>query len=580
MKYFFVTLLFSSLALASKYDYKTYWQDSGFIQTDKTSSFKLLIKKSPVVNSAPIATLTFTKKNQETKNEVVRLFKSSVGEVCKWRKESIDGLEIHECLAFRIGSLFRLAYNEKTNEFSTASIALRYLTPSYVEMHVLQFQGLTTNPTSSKVKKSALLMQALIQNAVAVELPPKVDEYIRNAGESFMGSVDRAADKVSSSFKETFSSSRVAKLSAISGASFGITSTISSMLTGFVVNGTYSMMRKLVYEVRGEFTPEEKKQRLERFDQAMQNFKNLETGLTELSSKLALASVELTLANGTSQEEFLARIDQDIELIRKSKVEANVDCADCAVQEKALKIKQLEDLKKTVALAGKNKNSQQLCENVEMLYKNWLNAEYTLLNSRRQVMQDLRVFNGMIINNVQTNTFFQENRKLSNACLGSAKEQLVKLKKELSGLTCVAGDLSDLNCQKFFAYKDMVESCQELEDQKPSEKDEVDLAVATGNLSKSLAQFSRELGSLSCDERTKGCQKGQLDRVRTEMKEAFVETAKQCPQYFFAKRTTNKSSTVVMDDSNSLFSLLKTSLPDAKATNHKAAEAVINWDYK
>ncbi len=630
MKIFLLLSLFGSFAFASKYNYKTYWSDSGYVKTDKKSSFKILLKKSPIMAGVPIAVMTMTRNNQEKKDTVVNLYKTSVGKDCNWKQDNIDGLEIHECASLKTGSFFRLAYNNKTQEFSTGSLALRYLLPTYVELHLLQAENLTA-ATPRKTKKTAWLMELLMQKAYAIELSANASNFIGNVGSSFFGStntsinnvagagnnlagagnnlagagnnlanagnniagsIDNAGNKLDSTVKDTFNSKNVAKLSAVAGATFGLTSSLGSMAANFLVNGSYTMLRTLFYEAKGEFTPEEKKMRLERFEKSLKTFKDLEPSLNEMASKLALASAELTIASGVGQEEFLAKIDQDIETARLSRMEASTECQECFENEKALKIKQLEDFKKVVIAAGGSvagKPKSQVCENIEALYKNWVNSEYALLNSRRLIMQDLRLFNGTIIDGIQTNTAFQENRKQNNSCLDTAESKLNKVKRELDGKNCEDGDLSTLLCQKYEAYKGMVESCKDMESQKSTERDETELVTATSNVSKVLAQFSRELGSLSCDGKTPNCSKGKLDRVRSDMKDIFANAGKQCPQFFFAKQSAPKApvaqaakvenapAAVSPEGANSVFSSIKTFFTNPKPAHTKAAEDVVGW---
>lgn len=581
MKLFLFISLLGSFAFASQYNYKSYWSDSGYVKADKHSSFKVLLKKSPLFSNGAIAVMTLTQNNQESKNTVVNLFKTSVGKDCKWRLDNIDGLEIHECISLKTGALFRLAYNDKTQQFSTGSVALRYIMPSYAELHLLQTEQLTgTKPSAPK--KTAWLIEILNQKAFAEGFSFDISKYINttgtnilgntngalnnaaNAGNNVAGSVNNIAgagnnlavagnnvsvagnniagsiNNMNSTVNETFSSKNVAKLSAIAGVTFGLTSSLGSMAANFLVNGTYSMMRTLFYEAKGEFTPEQKKMRLERFEKSLKTFQDLEPQLNEMASKLAIASTELTLASGVTQEEYLAKIDQDITAIKSLRPGDESNGPACTEDEKALKIRQLEDFKKIVIAADKSKPKVAVCENIESLYKTWVNAEYALLNSRRLILQDLRLFNGTIIDGIETQTNFQENRKLNNACLDSAESKLKKVVRELDGKSC-DGDISSILCQKYEAYKGMIESCKEMAAQKPDERDETELVTATSNVSKVLAQFSRELGSLSCDGKTQNCTPGKLDRVRNDMKDIFASAAKQCPQFFFAKQFTPRT---------------------------------------
>lgn len=648
MKIFLLITLFSSFAFSAQYNFKNYWSDSGYVKADKYSSFKVLLKNSPLFPNAPIAVMTLTQNNQEAKNTVINLYKTSVGKNCKWSQDEINGLEIHECASLRTGALFRLAYNNKTQQFSTGSVALRYLMPSYVELHLLQSEYLTGSK-SSVPKKSAWLIDLLMQKAFAQSFNFDIGSYLNTTGGSILGStngalnnvagsisttgnnitgsvnnvagagnnvagsinnasvagnnlaiagnnvagagnniagsIDNAALTLNSTVKDTLNAKNVAKLSAIAGATFGLTSSLGSMAANFLVNGTYSMMRTLFYEAKGEFTPEQKKMRLERFEKSLKTFQELEPALNDMASKLAIASAELTLATGVTQEEYLAKIDQDISAVRELK---DVETAQCSEDDRALKIRQLEDFKKIIVAADKARPKVAICENIEALYKNWVNAEYALLNSRRLIMQDLRLFNGTIIDGIETNTSFQENRKQNNACLDAAESKLNKVKRELDGKNC-DNDLSSLLCQKYEAYKGMVESCKEMAAQNSSERDEAELVTATSNVSKVLAQFSRELGSLSCDSKTEGCTPGKLDRVRTDMKDIFANASKQCPQFFFAKQFTPRTPAAVTPPPDKAVAAAAPEQPrrsfwarvkeffgfSPKEVNQKAAEEVI-----
>jgi hypothetical protein len=581
--------------------------------------------------------MTLTKNNGESKNTVINLFKTSVGNDCKWRVDNIDGLEIHECASLKTGALFRLAYNDKTQQFSTGSVALRYLMPTYAELHLLQAEYLTGSKPSLP-KKSAWLIELLMQKAFAQSVSFDVGSYIQTTGTSILGNTNSALNNVAGSVnniaesgnnisrsisdasgaanniagagnnlagagnnlaatgnnlnatvKDTLNAKNVAKLSAIAGATFGLTSSLGSMAANFLVNGTYSMLRTLFYEAKGEFTPEQKMMRLERFEKSLKTFQELEPALNDLASKLAVASAELTLASGVTQEEFLAKIDRDITNIKENRTEDATEAPACTEEEKALKIRQLEDFKKIVIAADKSKPKVALCENIESLYKNWVNAEYALLNSRRLIMQDLRLFNGTIIDGIENQTNFQENRKLNNACLDSAESKLNKVKRELNGQNC-DDDISSVLCQKFEAYKGMVESCKEMANQKFDDRDEAELVTATSNVTKVLAQFSRELGSLSCDGKTQNCTQGKLDRVRTDIKDIFANAARQCPQFFFAKQFSSRvpasevspapeaaaAPAAPKEARPSIWSRIKNFFSTPRQVNTRAAEEVVS----
>jgi hypothetical protein len=114
--------------------------------------------------------------------------------------------------------------------------------------------------------------------------------------------------------------------------------------------------------------------------------------------------------------------------------------------------------------------------------------------------------------------------------------------------------------------------------------------TATSNVTKVLAQFSRELGSLSCDGKTQNCTQGKLDRVRTDIKDIFANAARQCPQFFFAKQFSSRvpasevspapeaaaAPAAPKEARPSIWSRIKNFFSTPRQVNTRAAEEVVS----
>lgn len=555
MKIIFIGLLLCLDGFAEQYDYKKYWTSSGLVRTDAESAFGVEIKTSPVFRNLPIATVSYTKNNKEPKEKVLSVLKKTVPSA-NWSFETIDGLEIYETYSKQTGTMYRLAYNVNNNEFSLASIAVRFLLPTYLEAHLMQMKQLKTNKNSSN--KFTNFMKIFIKSAEAQSfaLPPitidtaQLSGAIRglgpeisnlnsgltaigNSGNNVAGSINN----ISQTARDLMAPANIARTAGIAGATFGISSALSSMATNFLVNGTMSMLRTLFYEAAGELKPEEKEARLKRFESSMKSFAELSPKLAELGSKMAAASVEITLASGISQEQYLTKIDQEIAKANKAKTEASTDCSEC-ISGVVLKIEQLEDLKKIVRATGNRTNEDLLksCENMDNLYLEWVNVEYVMLNSRRLILQDLLIFNGQIVENTQQQDVFQEDRKKIESCKARSKKILSDINAQIDVNKCFA-DTANLSlpiCRRYSAHSEILKNCDSLANTQLTENQKIELEEATARLSTSLAQFSKSLASMSCERDVASCSKSQMDLARTEASEGFKAVAEQCPNRAFA----------------------------------------------
>lgn len=120
-------------------------------------------KNSPVKNLTGIATLTVSEKNSDSVDSVLKLLKKSLG-ADKWTQDKIEGIDIYEKFDLNSMTLFRLAYNSKTKQFSIGSVKTRYVVPSYVEMHLLQVELLTQKKSKTT---ASFLYDLIFKKAVA-----------------------------------------------------------------------------------------------------------------------------------------------------------------------------------------------------------------------------------------------------------------------------------------------------------------------------------------------------------------------------------------------------------------------------
>ena len=144
-------------------NYKEHYKDH-WIQTDwysnkyDKSEFKMYQKNNTAITDVINSTLTITKNNAEKKSVVLNLFKKSTRiPENKWFIENIDGLEIYEGLSVSDGAVYRIAFNSRNSEFSTSTIKIRYLLPTYLEAHLLQVELLNGRVENKKVKVQFLI---------------------------------------------------------------------------------------------------------------------------------------------------------------------------------------------------------------------------------------------------------------------------------------------------------------------------------------------------------------------------------------------------------------------------------------
>lgn len=534
---------FSLNATAATYEYKKHWQDSGWMKSDAKSAFKLMQKRNLVVAGAVSASVTVTKNNKENITTILNLLKNSA-QLPEFVKENIDGLNLYEALDKKTGIVYRVVHNVKTNEFSMASVQVRFLLPTYVETHLWQVELL--NRTQASGKASAFF-KLLAPAAYAENLVTGAQSYVRDIGgrmdasladtvKNPLNSISNSMDKVGSSLDRALTTKNVAKLAAVSGVVFGVSSTLASMSTHFLVQGGYDTLRNLFYEAKGELKPEEKEKRLKRFNESMQSFKALTPVINELESKVTLMALLMTYASNTNGENLLAKLNQDIEAKKKAQTEGVAACTECDEQARLLTIPQLEALKQIMQETGLSKKelADQGCQLLDDMYSSWKVAETNIFLVRRNVMQDMSLFNSSIMESIQDDKSFQEKRKQTNACEKIPDQKLAEIARKISGADCDR-DFSNLLCREREAYLSAKKSCSVSAAIQHTESDQTRLTESAAATTRIMARFSTRLENMTCDSSKAGCEKGSLDKTRDFFTANFTTAAAACKNSFIAE---------------------------------------------
>ena len=589
-------VLFSWGTEAASYNYKNYWDQSVWVTGDGKSSFKLLQKENLVLPGVIAASVTVTKNNTESIATVLSVLKKSIG-VNNWTVEKLDGLDLYEAVQKKSGTLYRLVHNKQTNEFSVASVKTRYLLPSYLEAHLWQVELLTNkkasgrksaffslllpnaeaqisayykNPTSAlttAINSTGSQIQTSLGNlrnqgsAVTGQLGNLTGSVNRiagagnniasgvtnaaNAGNNVASGLNNAAtagNNVANSFNNgvktldsALSSKNIARVSAVAGTVFGLTTSLSSMATHFLVNGGYEVLRTFYYEAAGEFKPEEKERRLRKFKSSLETFEKLSPQMMELENKVSVLAMLMNYSAQSTSENVLAMLDSDIAKKKQTTTEADASCAECSAHGAALTLPQLEAMKAVVAQTGfgKTELASEGCSLIDKLYRNWTSIEYSLSSARRDVIQDMALFNGAVIAGTQTDNSFQEQRKQTNTCLKTAENRLSEISRKVQALNCEM-DLSQPLCREYQAFVAMKESCTMSGKTHFSESDQADLAESAQKFTSTMSQFRVDLQQMGCENKD-GCAAGSLNKVKAQFETSFSATAEKCSNSFFAK---------------------------------------------
>jgi len=584
----FVSLLMSTLSFAaSKYDYKKYWVRED-LQNGK-ASFSFYTKNSPLKNINYIATMSVVDNKNEPVEKMLNILKKTLGQE-KWSTDKIDGLEIYEKFDVSTMTLYRLAHNPKNKTYSLGSVKTRYLVPSYVELHLMQVESLT----KAKPKTTAAFLYDLIfKKAVADNLADRASDYVINIGQQTLAptnatidrntdklvtatgslgdkveatgdkasaAVDRAGDKASAALDRAgdkvtsvASKKNIAVLSSVAALSSAATAT----LYAFVVAGSYKLARTAYYEMIGEFTAEEKKEKIDAFEASMKVFSEVSPQIEKLDQKLSLAAAGLkAITESEPTEVSLARLDADIAAQKRRLTEGSAACAECLEKEVLLKVKELEDMKDVIRKAGVDteKKKGQICSEMDDIYNAWTNAESQMTLSRRQIIQNARVYMGLVNTNSKVDLSMQEQRKQNNACFDEVKSDLDKISASDKAACDKDPTSPKAVCRNLRAYRLSVESCQLASNSVVTEDLKASLAESAANFNSKIANLSSRLSKLDCDERAPDgtCIKaGAFTEISNSFKKQFSDYASQCPDRLFAKAVGYVAKPVVASSTDS-----------------------------
>jgi len=577
------------------YNYKDHWvQTDWYSNKYDKSEFKMYQKNNLVLNDVINSTVSITKNSKEKKSEVLRLFKKSTRiPDNKWHTEIIDGLEIHEGISVSDGALYRIAFQAKAkvnpksksstfvenNEFSTASIKTRYLLPTYLEAHMIQIELLTGQSPEVKKSKGTSFFNLLIQPAYAQSNstlgvvnnlgnaffngPTTSINNLAGAGNNMAGATNNLSgslkgvgsavnnlatsnnniasslNSLNDSAKNLMSAKNIAKGAAIAGTVFGVTSSLASMATHFLSNVAMEGFRTLFYEATGEFKPEERDRRLKMFESSMTIFKDGQKPFTDLTIKLNLMSdALLDFAGGTSFEGVLAGLQNRLAEAQKRKTEAGLDCDSCTATANA-EIKQIEEAIKAVSQKTGVMTKNQLdktCGDLDDLFTSWVDTEFSLSNARRIVVTDLQIYVGHVVGSTQSDSAFQESRKLINSCKNDSEKNKSEVLSQLKGQSCEGANATTDLCIRFWSAQGIIEDCEQMSANKFTESDSAHLAESARDQIRTYRRFSKTIADQTCDRKTQSCKGNSMRLIRSEVSDKLSKLSKVCTETAFAEK--------------------------------------------
>jgi archaellum component FlaC len=563
-KSLFLSILFFSVASFSaplKYNYKDYWTKENVTASNK-AKFQLYTKNSPIKGINNIAIMTVADLKNDSFDSILTSVKKAFGSNVKWTTDKVDGLEVHETYDVGTSSLYRLAYNKKTNNFSFGSVKLRFLIPSYVELHLMQVEALT----KTKSKKTAqFLYDALFAKAYAGGYAAKASNYLSGIGadalaptndaiNGYSASFDKGTTKVQAGFDNLkdgvndlkdeihdFGSKKsVAGLAAIATISSGAT----AILTTFVLTTGYKLGKSFLYTLLGKFTDDEKEAKIKVFTDSLQKLEKLEPTIVKMQEQLELVSHSFAALSTESTEKNMRALEKDIENKTREITEGRAQCEECARSELATAIQQLEDLRKVNAAAGavNAEKKVEICKSVDTLFSKWRSAENEVSTAQASVIKDVRVFMGLVSDNAQIENKMREDAMQNDACESGPSKRLAAISQSDKDTCDKNKDTTNGVCSDLFSFRLQLKSCVNA----AKNGDPESLAFLQRNMNRSaselnayLSVFSTELRNVYCtvEDVAKGAcvSPGGITQVSTAFKARFKDYAKQCPNRIFAK---------------------------------------------
>lgn len=368
-------------------------------------------------------------------------------------------------------------------------------------------------------------------------------QQLDETGKILQKTVGDAGDdliKVAEKTTDTVSTQNVALLSAVAAISAAAAGT----LYNFVATGTYKLARTAYYEAIGEFKPEEIDRRMKEFDAALKDFQKLSPEIENLEKKLSLnAGAMMVVTSGQPPELIIATLEKDlVKLKQRHTLEASTPCLDCLQEtDKQMNLlkKQIADLKAFAKASGADvpRTKGQLCSEVDAMYLAWSHAEKRLTDARRAVIQNARVFMGLVSANVDVKMDFQEQRKQNNACSNRVEDKLDDISSKDKERCRVEPFSEEAVCRTIHAYRLQLESCEIAASSLVTENHKADLEESAATMNSQIANFSKQLGQADCrasDENGACISAGEFSRMSKEFVKNFEGFEKDCADRSFA----------------------------------------------
>ncbi len=549
------SLVFTSV-FAANYDYKNYWVREDLKNSDVTLS--VYTKNSPLNTLKNIATISVSSENKASFEQVSKFFKNSVG-TKNWSAQTADGLEILESYEPRSTAVFRLAYNKKNNQFSFAAVKLRFLLPSYLEIHQLQVEKLTG---SASKKTAQMIYEIFIPKVFA-----NTSTTLVNFGNGLLGSIDGASNsvnnvadsigagaqsidnlsnkfdsgstKISNSIDKLSSTKNVAKLAAVGS----LTAAVVGGLTVFAAQGSWELAKRAYYEAKGEYSPAEAEARIKNFELSLKSFQENSPILVGLDSKLTILANSVSQLGNLPGETTLAQIEADIARVKRAQTEAvaNAEACDDCQNKRVLEVKQLEQMKEIIQKAGGttvDEAKKISCETMDSVYSSWAITERQITLARAGIINDARVFMGLVNNMAAVPTSVQEQRKQNNSCTSKAESLLSGISQDDKEFCATNPGSMKTTCKDIISASKQIDACQVASTATVSATLRSNLNSSAATLTESLAYLSKELSELDCNQTAKdgSCiEAGPYQAMQARIQSRLTSTYKQCPDRRFAK---------------------------------------------
>jgi len=592
-KLFFILLSLISIEAAA-YDYKSYWNRNQF--TTAELNYDLYLKNSPVAYLQNIASLMVTENSQASQEAVVMFYRKVVGPK-KWTHEKHDGLEIYETVDPISTTLYRLAFNPKTNQYAVGAVKTRFLLPSYLELHLLQVQKLTGHAATATNWQN--LYQKFIPEAQADTTSPFTLTSLINStaptsitGTQILGDLNgltTSVDNATGALKGL--SPSVAALppalnntaagannlaGALRGATPGLNAlpaSVTNAVGGLKQTGRQlgSDIKTAANTVQTTFSPQNAAALAAAatlsgilvgatativangtWEMAQRAYHELTGTFTEAQISDRLSRFQDGMKNFSTESPKLIEAEQKMTMLTAA-MAATTDMTE--EQTLAELDKEISEQRALVAQAGlaptcvaqaeeATKNLSDLrkmvaatgvCQQLDGLYTTWVKAEADVALARKNIIQNYKVFMGVNAQQAYVEPAMQESRKQENACETTASK-LASAKRATKEKDCAGADQNSAECRSVEALQGLADSCTSEVVYTPDSQ--ATLVNAVKDLNSQIGHFAGGLATLDCSERDakQNCTKlGPVAQAQVDIKKHMSDVAQACPTQTFAK---------------------------------------------